>query len=152
MYYHLPTSTLRGPGRLERKLSDGALLGPPDTGWSPQLAALCGFVPVVETDPPTVTGAQVAESTVALVGGVPTRTWSVRPKSAPELAADTSAGNGRTLETKLRAALATNATYLAVVAPTNAQNTAQVKALTRQVNGLVRRTLAADLLDDTAGT
>lgn len=150
-YYHLPTSTERGPGRLETKLSDGASLGPPDTGWTPELAALCGFVAVVETAAPVVTAAQVAESTVTLPGGVPTRTWSVRAKTQPEIDADTPAANRVTIETRARNAATVNATFLAIGAPTNAQVLAQTKALTRQVNALLRLQLS-DLLADITGT
>lgn len=55
-----------------------------------------------------------------------------------------------TLEDKVVVALTTNNTYLAIGAPSSAQNTAQVKALTRQVNALGRMLLG--LLDTTAGT
>lgn len=56
------------------------------------------------------------------------------------------------LHVRARAALAGNATYLALATPTNAQNTAQVKALTRQHNALIRLIVAADLLTDNTGT
>lgn len=150
MYYHLPTNTARGPARLERKLSDGALLGPPDTGWTDELAALCGFVPVVETAAPAVTAAQVAESTVQLVAGIPTRAWTVRAKTAAELAGDTANTNRGTLTTRASAALTGNASFLAIATPTAAQVAAQVKALTRQVNALIRLQVGA--LDDVTGT
>ena len=150
-YYHLPTSTERGPGRLETKLSDGASLGPPDTGWTPELAALCGFVVVVETVAPVATAAQVVESAVTLPGGVPTRTWSVRAKTPDEVDADTREANRSTIETRARNAITTNAAFLAIGAPTNAQVVAQTKALTRQVNALLRLQLS-DLLADITGT
>lgn len=56
------------------------------------------------------------------------------------------------LHTKARNALTTNATFLALAAPTNAQTLAQVRALTRQMTALVRLLLRGDLLDDNAGT
>lgn len=59
-------------------------------------------------------------------------------------------GNERTLHNRARNALATNATYLALASPTNAQTAAQVRALTRQVTALIRLTL--DDIDDIAGT
>lgn len=65
-------------------------------------------------------------------------------------AARTAATNRATLLTKATTALTTNATYLAVASPTTAQNTAQTKALTRQVTALLR--LAAAALDTTNGT
>lgn len=58
--------------------------------------------------------------------------------------------NSKDLRAKAQAALAANATYIAIAAPTVAQNTAQTKALTRQVNALIRMTL--NLLDDVTGT
>lgn len=149
-YYHLATNTVRPPGRLETKLSDGALLGPPDTGWTPELAALVGFVTVVETAAPAVTTSQVAESAVTLPDGIPTRTWTVRSKTPAELAADTATANSVTVRTRAELGLATNSTFLAVASPSNAQTVAQVKALTRQVSGLIRLTLGK--LDDITGT
>lgn len=46
--------------------------------------------------------------------------------------------NATTLKARADAALTMNATYLAIPAPSAAQNTAQVKALTAQVNAIVR--------------
>lgn len=59
---------------------------------------------------------------------------------------------------KARAALVANRAYLALGSPSNAQNLAQIRALTRQQNGLIKalgRVLPelADLLrDETADT
>lgn len=58
--------------------------------------------------------------------------------------------NADDLRTKLRGALGVNRTYLGVGAPTAAQTTAQVKALTRQILGI--ELLLLDQLDDTTGT
>lgn len=55
-----------------------------------------------------------------------------------------------TLQQKAQAALANNATFQAIGSPTNAQNAAQVQALTRQCNGIIRLLLGA--LDSTTGT
>ena len=56
------------------------------------------------------------------------------------------------LHAKARTALAANATYLALATPTNAQNAAQIKALTRQHNAIIRLLIGADLLTDTINT
>ena len=58
--------------------------------------------------------------------------------------------NEAALLAKVPTALTTNNTYLAVANPTTAQNTAQVKALTRQVNALLK--LRANDLANTSGT
>ena len=42
------------------------------------------------------------------------------------------------LLTKASNAIAANVTYLAIASPTNAQNLAQIRALTRQTNALMR--------------
>lgn len=49
--------------------------------------------------------------------------------------------NGETIYSRAEAALAANAAFLALGTPTNAQNAAQLKAVTRQVNALIRLTL-----------
>jgi hypothetical protein len=42
------------------------------------------------------------------------------------------------LRDRLAQAIASNSTYLAIASPSNAQNTAQLKALTRQVQAILR--------------
>lgn len=58
--------------------------------------------------------------------------------------------NQASLQSKANAALANNLFYLGIASPTNAQAVAQVAALTRQVNALIR--LALNLFDSTAGS
>jgi len=58
--------------------------------------------------------------------------------------------NADLLMSKARQALATNAAYLALGAPTNAQNLNQIRTLTRENNALIRLMLGA--LDDVSGT
>lgn len=56
--------------------------------------------------------------------------------AAPDL--DVENANAATLRSRATQALVDNRAFLAIASPTNAQNAAQVKALTRQVNGLLR--------------
>lgn len=46
--------------------------------------------------------------------------------------------NQQTLFANARTAIAANSTYLALANPTAAQNTAQIKRLTREANALIR--------------
>lgn len=55
--------------------------------------------------------------------------------------------NRDAIEQQARQALATNRTYIALASPTAAQTAAEVKALARQNNGLIR--LLLGLLDGT---
>jgi hypothetical protein len=59
----------------------------------------------------------------------------------------TTPANQQSLYQQAAAALATNRTYVALASPTAAQTAAQVKALSRQNNGLIR--LLLGLLDGT---
>ena len=70
-------------------------------------------------------------------------------KPGPALTAQT---NTATLVAKANAALAANATYLAVATPSNAQVVAQVDRLTRECSALIRLLLAGDALLVTSGT
>ena len=54
-------------------------------------------------------------------------------------------GNAATLRSRAQTALTTNATFLAIASPTAAQVATQTKALTRQVDALIR--LAINALD-----
>lgn len=58
--------------------------------------------------------------------------------------------NLQSLLQKAQTALTANQTYLGIASPSNAQVVAQVAALTRQVNALIR--MAANQLSSTTGT
>lgn len=71
-------------------------------------------------------------------------------KFAQDEAAMQAAGNESTIRSNITTALTNNATYLGRANPSVAQNTAQIQALTRQINGLMR--LVDKRLDTLSGT
>lgn len=75
---------------------------------------------------------------------------TISRETAPDPTGDQARANADTLRSKAQAALAANTAYLALASPSTAQNTAQLKALTRQVQALIRLDLS--LLDDVSGT
>ena len=151
-YYHHPTGTARNPRGSEQRTDTGQWVSPPNRAWTDELAALCGFAPIVDAVQPADTDTHTHDRTVVLVDGTPTVTWHPRAKTAAELAAVAQATNVSTLEGKARTAVGVNNTFLAIGTPTNAQTLAQVKSLTRQMSALIRLSLRGDLLDNTDGT
>lgn len=143
-------STRNTPPPAARRLDTGAWVTPLDGIWTEALAAACGWLPVAVVARTADTATHTSDYAVTLVGGVPTDTWTVRAKTQAELDATTSTTNGAALLAKAATALTNNAAFLAVASPTNAQAVAQVKALTRQVNALIR--LARRDLLSTDGT
>jgi hypothetical protein len=107
----------------------------------PAALAATGWVDATETARPADTGTTTHDSSWAIVGGKAVQSWTARPKTTAELAADGAATNGATIRQQAETALDTNRTYLAITAPTNAQIAAQVKALARQNNGVIRLVL-----------
>jgi hypothetical protein len=71
----------------------------------------------------------------------------VAPRTTPESNLEK---NQRELITKASAAITVNNTYVARAAPTTAQNTAQIKALSRECTAIIK--LLLKQLDDTTGT
>jgi hypothetical protein len=67
-----------------------------------------------------------------------------------EATARTASANQVTIEQRAQTALAANETFLAIASPSNAQNAAQIKLLTRECQGLIR--LAIKALDSLNGT
>ncbi len=84
------------------------------------------------------------------------RRYRVRDDGGREIGTDVEAVrtpqqvNESTLRSRAAQALATNAAFLALVAPTNAQNATQVQRLTRECSALIR--LLLELTDTTDGT
>ena len=94
-----------------------------------------------ETPRPAATGTTTHDTGWIVDGDHAAQTWTPRPWTTDEQAARTKAANEATIRDKATTALGTNATFLGLTSPTNAQNAAQIKALTRQVNGLIRLTI-----------
>lgn len=59
--------------------------------------------------------------------------------------------NAEVIRERVATALASNATFLALASPTNAQAVAQVQLLTREVNAIIRL-LVTQQFDDISGT
>ncbi len=137
--------------RAARRLSDGVWVSPPDGIWAPELAAVCGWLPVTETTRPADTDATTHDYSVTLVAGVPTETWTPRPWTPDELAARAEGTREQTLTDTLRAGIAAAvrrrqqldaaADALAVdLAALSALNLAAFKALGNRVVSLARAT------------
>lgn len=109
--------------------------------------AACGWHPVTNTARPADTPTDTYERSVTNQAGTWTETWTARPWTQAELDAQTADSNRTTIEQQADAALAANTTFINIASPTNAQNAAQIKALTRQNNKLIR--LAIGRLDGT---
>ena len=82
--------------------------------------------------------------------GRPETVIESRGCTADESARLSLAENDQSIRSKVQQALAVNTAYLALALPTNAQNVAQVRALTRECNALIR--LVLGLLTDTTDT
>lgn len=133
-----------------RRLDTGAWVTPAGGVWSAPEMAACGLVHVVAVARPADTATTTTDRSVTLLAGVPTEVWTSRPKTQAEVDAATAATNDLDLRSKAATALTNNTAYLGIGSPTNAQAVAQVSALTRQVNALIR--LAIRALSDTSGT
>lgn len=107
----------------------------------------CGYFPVTDVPRPADTATDTFDRSVQLVHDTPTVVWTQRPMTADELANATANTNRTTIQTQAKTALANNRTYLAIATPTTAQMRAQIDALTRQNQALIR--LAINQLDAT---
>jgi hypothetical protein len=134
-----------GLPRSARRLDTGAwVLGLREYG-TPDVIAACGYVEVVATPRPADTDTVTYDRTLELVDGVPTVVWVQRAYTDGETASKVESSNAAQIRTAAGNALDGNRTFLAIQSPTNAQVVAQVRALTRQNQGLIRLTLG--LLD-----
>jgi len=145
-YYHLPTDAERHPGRLETKLSDGARLGPPDTGWTPELAALCGFVQITPATRPADTATHTSVRSVTRTRDTVAEVWTVVAKSAETLAGDRLQVNRATIEARTDALLVQ---LNAITATTGTLTGVQLSGAVRQIAAGLRAVvrLAQNKLD-----
>lgn len=104
-YAHITAGAIDQIGQPPRLYNDG-------TRWwdlrsrDPQLLASLGWLPVVEVPRPADTATATSDpAPVALVAGVPTQLWTVRPWTAEELAAQAEAAAWEAQQAADRAAL-----------------------------------------------
>jgi hypothetical protein len=79
-----------------------------------------------------------ADGPVSVAIVIPQLTGTVNPGNPPTLTMTGDSQTQATILSNAAGALAANATYLAVASPTTAQAVAQVKALTQQIDALIR--------------
>lgn len=77
--------TIGGLPAAARRIDSGEWVCPVGGAWTaPQIAA-CGYVQVVGVARPADTDATTYDYSVTLVAGVPTETWTARPKTQSEI-------------------------------------------------------------------
>jgi len=137
MYAHIDNNTITAIGRLPQGAdADGQWLT-----LDADNAHLAGWFEVVDTARPADTDTTTHDRSVDLVNGTPTVVWTPRDWTGDEQTARTAEANGATIRSQAEQAMAGNTKFLAISAPTQAQVLAQVKALTRQNQGLIRLAL-----------
>lgn len=104
-YYHLPTATERNPRPGEQTIDTGQWITPYNGQWTDAEAALCGFLPITETAPPTLGPGETAEAAVTLVDGLPVRQWTIAAAPADPRADLIAQVEQATTVAKLRAAV-----------------------------------------------
>ena len=123
----------------------------------------CGWVPAVPLQFTNIATAPCvilagAGLTVIISDAPPTTATAVAAAAVPIQSAEAAAAaaqatlqtNHDTLQQAAITAITANQTFLAVASPTTAQVASQVKALTRQINALIR--IVTNQLDSTAGS
>jgi hypothetical protein len=130
-----------------KRLDTGQWITPYQGQWTQAEHEACGWYGVTDTQQPADTPTHTHDRSVELVAGVPTVVWTQRPKTQTEIDNETEQTNAQTIRQQAEAALAANNTFLGLGTPTNAQNEAQLVAITRQVNKLIR--LAVNKFDGT---
>lgn len=111
-------------------------------GMDPADLARAGWYEIIRTPRPDDTRTTVYARRFTFAGGVVSEVWEGSPRSAEGIAAwdaDVAAeANRTTIETQARQAFISNRQYINRANPTAAQTTAQVKALSQQMNAVMR--------------
>jgi hypothetical protein len=137
MYAHITNNTIDTIGRLPKAAdANGQWLT-----LTADNAHLAGWFEVVDAARPADTDTTTHDRSVELVDGTPTVVWTPRAWTTDEQTARTAKANGTTIRTQAEQAMVGNKTFLALASPTQAQTLAQVKALTKQNQGLIRLVL-----------
>lgn len=142
-----------------RRLSDNVWVSPPNgliNGTVVEQES-CGYFIITEVAKPVDQAGKVWVEGYSLTAGRPTQTWTLRNFTPGETTEATRNTNLTDVATKARNAIAVNDNFLAIASPTNAQNAAQIKILTRECTGIIRALGQSinemrDLLDSTSGT
>lgn len=90
LYAHIAGAAVEHVGALPhaaRRLDTGQWVTPPPDGWTGELAAACGWLPVVESPRPADTATDTHEPTYTRDGQTVVQSWTPRPWTAEELAA-----------------------------------------------------------------
>jgi hypothetical protein len=149
--------------RSARRLDTGQwVMGLKDAALEQQQA--CGYFEVVRVAQPADTPTTTHDRSVTLVAGVPTETWTERPKTQAEIDAETAAINEAAIRQAVKDALADLSqivtvmdNYLAIGSPTQAQVVTQVNRLSLASREMaldlrrVIRLVAGEVLDGTEG-
>lgn len=102
------------------------------------LVAACGWHPVTDNPPTPAAGEVVERSGVELVDGTPTVVYTVRARTAEEIAAEQQAATDQTERDQARQAVENLLAYVALSAPTAAQRLAFERLVGRVLVRLIR--------------
>ena len=94
------------------------------------LQQACGWFQIVDTACPPDTATTTSDRSIQIVNGLPTVVWTVRDKTAAEIAADVAAAERQAEVEQVQAMIVPMRDYLDIAAPTAAELEEQVGRLT----------------------